>query len=74
MSDHQILFAHRPGTNNPEFSYRIEVRNAAGHVVEATEYGREALQHQQKESRTVDYVQPGGTAVQTAHVAKAGEL
>jgi hypothetical protein len=70
VSDHQILFPHRPGTNNPEFSYRIEVRNAAGHVVEATEYGSEAQQRQQMESRTVEYVQPGGTAVQTAHIAK----
>ncbi len=74
VSDHQILFGHRPGTNNPEFSYRIEVRNAAGHVVEATEYGREALQRQQMESRTVDYLQPGGTAVQTAHIAKLVSL
>jgi len=70
MSDHQILFGHRPGANNPEFSYRIEVRNAGGHVVEATEYGSEAQQRQQMESRTVDYVQPGGTTVQTAHIAK----
>ncbi len=43
-SDHQILFAHRPGINNPEFSYKIEVRNAAGRVVEETAYGREAQQ------------------------------
>ena len=47
----QILFAHRPGTNNPEFSYRIEVRNAAGHEVEETAYGREARQRQQTEGR-----------------------
>ena len=74
VSDHQILFGHRPGTNNPEFSYRIEVRNAAGHAVEATEYGSEAQQRLQMESRTVDYVQPGGTAVQTAHIAKLVSL
>jgi hypothetical protein len=74
VSDHQILFGHRPGANNPEFSYRIEVRNAAGHVVEATEYGSEAQQRLQMESRTVDYVQPGGTAVQTAHIAKLVSL
>jgi dipeptidyl aminopeptidase/acylaminoacyl peptidase len=74
VSDHQILFGHRPGTNNPEFSYRIEVRSAAGHVVEETEYGREAQQRLQMESRTVDYVQPGGTAVQTAHIAKLVSL
>ena len=70
VSDHQIAFAHRPGANNPEFSYRIEVKDAAGHVMEPTAYGREALQHQQEESRTVEYVQPGKAALQTAHVAK----
>src|SRR6202042_2700205 len=25
LAEHQILFAHRPGTNNPEFSYTIRV-------------------------------------------------
>jgi dipeptidyl aminopeptidase/acylaminoacyl peptidase len=70
VSDHQIAFAHRPGANNAEFSYRIEVKDAAGHVVEATAYGREALQHQQEESRMVEYVQPGKAAVQTAHLEK----
>src|SRR5258708_15737622 len=29
-SDREILFSHRPGGNNPEFSYRIEGRNAGG--------------------------------------------
>ncbi|MGF7178950.1 S9 family peptidase [Tunturiibacter psychrotolerans] len=70
VSDHQIAFAHRPGANNPEFSYRIEVKDAAGHVMEPTAYGREALQHQQEESRMVEFVQPGKAALQTAHVAK----
>jgi dipeptidyl aminopeptidase/acylaminoacyl peptidase len=74
VSDHQILFGHKPGMDNPEFSYRIEVRNAAGHVMEETEYGREAMQRQQSESRTVDYVQPSGTTVQTAHIAKLVNL
>jgi hypothetical protein len=74
VSDHQITFAHRPGANNPEFSYRIEVKDAAGHVMEPTAYGREALQHQQEESRMVEYVQPGKAALQTAHVAKLVSL
>jgi dipeptidyl aminopeptidase/acylaminoacyl peptidase len=74
LSDRQILFAHRPGTNNPEFSYTIEVRNAAGHVVEETAYGREARQRQQTESRTVDYVQPGQSVMQTAHIARLVNL
>jgi hypothetical protein len=74
VSEHQILFAHRPGTNNPEFSYTIEVRNAAGHGADETAYGREARERQQTENRTVDYVQPGRSAVQTAHIAKLVNL
>ncbi len=73
-SDHQILFNHRPGTNNPEFSYKIEVRNAAGRAVEETAYGREARQTQQTENRTVDFVQPGMSTVQTAHLGRLVEL
>jgi dipeptidyl aminopeptidase/acylaminoacyl peptidase len=73
-SDRQMLFAHRPGMNNPEFSYRIEVRNAAGHVMEETAYGREARQRQQTEGRTVDYVQPGMSTVQTAHLERLVNL
>jgi len=74
VSDHPVVFAHRPGANNPEYSYRIEVKDAAGHVVAETAYGREALQHQQEESRTVEYVQPGKAAVQTAHLEKLVEM
>ncbi|WP_433984600.1 prolyl oligopeptidase family serine peptidase [Tunturiibacter empetritectus] len=70
VSDHQVAFAHRPGANNPEFSYRIEVKDAKGHAVALTAYGREALQHQQEETRMVEYVQPGKAAVQTAHLEK----
>jgi hypothetical protein len=73
-SDHEILFAHRPGTNNPEFSYKIEVRNAAGHEVEETEYAREARTRQQIEGRSVDYLQPGMSSVQTAHLARLVNL
>jgi hypothetical protein len=73
-SDRQMLFAHRPGMNNPEFSYRIEVRNAAGHDVEETASGREARQRQQTEGRTVDYVQPGMATVQTAHLERLVNL
>ena len=70
VSNHQIAFAHKPGANNPEFSYRIEVKDATGHPVEETAYGREALQHQQEEARTVEYVQPGKAALQTAHLTR----
>ncbi|MBB5340195.1 alpha/beta hydrolase family protein [Tunturiibacter gelidoferens] len=70
VSDHQVAFAHRPGANNAEFSYRIEVKDAAGRAVGLTAYGREALQHQEEESRTVEFVQPGKAAVQTAHLEK----
>jgi hypothetical protein len=72
VSDHQILFGHHPGANNPEFSYEIEVKNAKGELVEETAYGREARdpRRRQEEGRTVDYVQPGGSSVQTAHISK----
>jgi hypothetical protein len=50
------------------------VRNAAGRVVKETAYGREARQRQQTEGRTVEYVQPGQSAVQTAHLAKLVNL
>jgi Prolyl oligopeptidase family len=74
LSDHQIFFGHRPGRDTPEYSFRIEVRNAAGHVVEETAYGREAMQRQESQSPTVDYVQPGGTVVETAHLTKLVNL
>jgi dipeptidyl aminopeptidase/acylaminoacyl peptidase len=74
LSDHQILFAHRPGTSNPEFSYTITVRTAPGRVVEETAHGREARLRQQTENRTVDYVQPGQAVVQTAHIARLVNL
>jgi dipeptidyl aminopeptidase/acylaminoacyl peptidase len=74
LSDHQIFFGHRPGRDTPEFSFRIEVRNAAGHVVEETAYGREAMQRQESQSPTVDYLQPGGTVVETAHLTKLVNL
>lgn len=73
-SDREILFAHRPGTNNPEFSYRIDVRNAAGREVEETAYAREAQLRQQTEGRSVDYVQPGMSTVQTAHLGRLVNL
>ncbi len=39
-----------------------------------TAYGREARQRQSTEARTVDYVQPGQTSVQTADLAKLVNL
>jgi dipeptidyl aminopeptidase/acylaminoacyl peptidase len=76
VSDHQITFGHRPGENNPEFSYDIEVKNAKGQRVEESAYGRETRDPKRREeqSRTVDYVQPGGTTVQTAHISKLVSL
>jgi dipeptidyl aminopeptidase/acylaminoacyl peptidase len=74
LSDHQIFFGHRPGRDTPEYSFRVEVRNAAGHVVEETAYGREAMQRQESQSPTVDYLQPGGTVVETAHLTKLVNL
>jgi dipeptidyl aminopeptidase/acylaminoacyl peptidase len=76
ISDRQIMFGHRPGANNPEFSYEIEVKNAKGQRVDETAYGREARdpKRRQEESRTEDYVQPGGSSVQTAHLAKLVSL
>jgi hypothetical protein len=74
LAEHQILFAHRPGAENPEFSYTIVVRNAAGRVLEETAYGREARERGTAEGRTVDYVQPGQNVVQTAHLGKLVNL
>jgi hypothetical protein len=74
VAEHQILFAHRPGMNNPEFSYTFQVRNAAGRVVEETAYGRESRMHPESEGRTVDYVQPGQSVTQTAHLARLVNL
>jgi hypothetical protein len=74
LAEHQILFAHRPGMNNPEFSYAFQVRNAAGRVVEETAYGRESRVHPETEGRTVDYVQPGQSVTQTAHLARLVNL
>jgi dipeptidyl aminopeptidase/acylaminoacyl peptidase len=76
ISNHQIMFGHRPGANNPEFSYEIEVKNAKGQMVEETAYGREARdpRRRDEQSRTVDYVQPGGSSVQTAHISKLFSL
>jgi hypothetical protein len=74
LAEHQILFAHRPGSQTPEYSFTIVVRNAAGHVLEETAYGREARERQLTEDRTVDYVQPGQGVVQTAHLGKLVNL
>jgi hypothetical protein len=74
LAEHQILFAHRPGMNHPEFSYTFHVRNAAGRVVEETAYGRESRMHPESEGRTVDYVQPGQSVTQTAHLARLVNL
>jgi hypothetical protein len=74
LAEHEILFPHRPGADNAEFSYRIVVRNAAGKTVDETAYGKEARQRQAEEGRTVEYVQPGGSVVLTAHLAKLVNL
>jgi hypothetical protein len=74
LAEHQILFGHRPGVETPEYSFTIAVRNAAGRVVEQTAYGHEAQQRQMTEDRTVDYVQPGQSVVQTAHLGRLVNL
>jgi hypothetical protein len=74
LAEHQILFAHRPGMNHPEFSYTFHVRNAAGRVVEETAYARESRMHPETEGRTVDYVQPGQSVTLTAHLARLVNL
>jgi dipeptidyl aminopeptidase/acylaminoacyl peptidase len=76
ISKRQIVFGHRPGMNNPEFSFEIAVKNAKGQMVEETAYGREAsdTRRRQEETRTTEFVQPGGSAVQTAHLAKLVSL
>ena len=72
VSDRQILFAHKPGQDSAEFSYEVEVKNETGRVVPPTAYGREAREakRRQEEVSTVDYLQPGGTTVQTMHLQK----
>ncbi len=74
MTEKELLFPHRPGTGSAEFSYVFSVRNAAGKPVGETAYGREARQRQSTEARTVDYVQPGQTSVQTTDLAKLVNL
>jgi hypothetical protein len=76
LSNRQMLMAGHAGTNNPEFLYRIEVRNAEGREVEASSYalGIRSESAQEAGRSTVDYVQPGGVSVQTAHIAKLVNL
>jgi dipeptidyl aminopeptidase/acylaminoacyl peptidase len=74
LAEHQILFAHKPGKENAEYSYTIVVRNRAGKVVQETAYGRESRIHPEGEGRSVDYVQPGQSTVQTAHLARLVNL
>ena len=70
VSDHQVLVGRHRGVDSPEYTYRIEVRSAGGRAVEETAHARV----RQSQVSTVDYVQPGGIAVQTAHVAKLFNL
>jgi hypothetical protein len=72
ISDRQVLVGRHSGVDSPEFTYRIEVRNASGQPVEETAYARGV--RPESGINTVDYVQPGGIAVQTAHVAKLVNL
>jgi dipeptidyl aminopeptidase/acylaminoacyl peptidase len=74
LAEHQILFAHKPGRENAEYSYSIAVRNRAGKIMDETAYGRESRIYPEAEGRTVDYVQPGGSSVQTAHLARLVNL
>jgi dipeptidyl aminopeptidase/acylaminoacyl peptidase len=70
VSDHPILFDHRPGTDNPEFSFIFLVRNAAGRLMGENIANSSGA----SDFRTVDHVPPGGTVVQTAHLSKLVHL
>jgi hypothetical protein len=74
LAEHQILFAHKPGKENAEYSYSIVVRNRAGKVVEETAHGRESRTHPEAEGRSVDFVQPGQSVVQTTHLTRVVNL
>ena len=70
ISDHPILFDHRPGTDNPEFSFIFLIRNAAGRLMGENIANSSGA----SDFRTVDHVPPGGTVVQTAHLSKLVHL
>jgi dipeptidyl aminopeptidase/acylaminoacyl peptidase len=70
VSDHPILFDHRPGTDNPEFSFIFLVRNAAGRLMGENIANSPGA----SDFRTVDHVPPGGMVVQTAHLSKLVHL
>jgi hypothetical protein len=76
LSTKQVLIARHTGADSPEFSYRIVVRDAAGREVEESAYGRGIRDERaQTAGRSiVDYVQPGGIAVQTAHIGRLVNL
>jgi acetyl esterase/lipase len=76
VSDHQVLLSHKPGHDNGEFSFDIQVKDEAGREVPDTPYGRETRSTGQRreQARTVDYLQPGGTTVQVIHLEKVISL
>jgi len=76
LSSKQVLIARHTGMDNPEFSYRIVVRDAAGREVEESSYaqGIRSESAQAAGRSMVDYVQPGGVEMQTAHVGKLVNL
>jgi len=76
LSTKQVLIARHTGTDSPEFSYRIVVRNAEGREVEESTYaqGIRSEGAQAAGRSVVDYVQLDGIEVQTAHVAKLVNL
>ena len=72
LSGRQMLFAHKPGRENGEFSFDVQVKDAAGRALAETAYGQEARESasRREATRTVDFVQPGGTAVQVVRLEK----
>jgi dipeptidyl aminopeptidase/acylaminoacyl peptidase len=76
LSTKQLLIARHTGSDNPEFSYGIVVKDAQGREVEESAYARgiRSESAQAAGRSMVDYVQPGGIAVQTAHVGKLVNL
>ncbi|MBB5318173.1 prolyl oligopeptidase family serine peptidase [Tunturibacter empetritectus] len=70
VSGHPILFSHRVGTENPEFSFIFLVRNSTGRLMgENIAGGLRASDPLQ-----VDQVPSGGTLTQTAHLSRLVNL
>ncbi|NYF88030.1 PD40 domain-containing protein [Tunturiibacter empetritectus] len=70
ISDHPILFSHRPGTDNPEFSFILLVRNSTGRLMGENIAGS----LQPSDLQKIDQIPSGGSVTQTAHLSKLVNL